>query len=449
MLTPQSNTEFTSARQRAFIEEWLSFFTGRSTDLLSFEEIRQKLRLQDSAYGGLQDIELDKIVGSTGRYRDFTRTFLPKSDKTRDRWRRVDAVAHDLQGFPPIEVYKVGDVYFVRDGNHRVSVARTHKAKTIEAYVVEYKTPVSIDKDDNLDDIFLKVEQARFFEKTRLDKIRPEQNVVFTEPGRYRLVREHIAFHKYLKETESGHEIPYEEAVGSWYDNVYLPIIELIRKRDVLKHFSGRTEADLYAWLLLHRSALEQELRTLGHISNEDLLEEITIEKATNPFARLMKLFHRKLNLKDLPLKVERAKFLEETRLEQTRPENNIDCTEPGCYQLMKEHINVHKYLKETETDSEIPYEEVIGSWYDNVYLPVVQLIRERNVLDHFPGHTETDLYVWIVSRRAALEGDQEAMSQTLNEKIIADLELECQSRSIFHLAQHFWQKLYEQSVAG
>ena len=76
MLTSQSNTEFSNARQRAFIGEWLNFLTGRPNDLLSFEEIRKELRLQDSAYKGLQEIELEKIVGSTGRYRDFNRAFL-------------------------------------------------------------------------------------------------------------------------------------------------------------------------------------------------------------------------------------------------------------------------------------------------------------------------------------------------------------------------------------
>jgi hypothetical protein len=256
MLTSQSNTEFSNARQRAFIGEWLNFLTGRPNDLLSFEEIRKELRLQDSAYKGLQEIELDRIVGSTGRYRDFNRAFLPKNNQTEQRWRRISQVASDGHGYPPIEVFQVGDVYFVRDGNHRVSVARMNKAKTIEAYVIEFRSSVPVDKDDDLDDILLKYERTRFFERTHLDQIRPEQNVVFTEPGRYRLVKEHIAFHKYLKETECSCEIPYEEAVGSWYDKVYLPIVELIRQQNVLQNFPGRTEADLYAWLLLHRAEL-------------------------------------------------------------------------------------------------------------------------------------------------------------------------------------------------
>lgn len=441
MLTPQSRTEFTNARQRAFIAEWLNFFTGRPNDLLSFDEVRERLRLQDSAYRGLQEIELDKIVGSTGRYRDFNRAFLPKNDQTEQRWRRISQVASDGQGYPPIEVYQVGEVYFVRDGNHRVSVARANKGKTIEAYVVEYKTPVPVSKEDNLDTILLKFERTSFFEETRLEQIRPEQEVRFTEPGRYQLVKEHIAFHKYLKETECGCEIPADEAVASWYDNVYLPVVDLIHQKEVMKHFPERTEADLYAWLLLHRAELEEELHTLGHISDEALLQEVTREKSSNPFVRLMGLFHRNLELEELPLRVERAKFMEMTRLDELRPDHGIDCTEPGCYQIINEHIAGHKYLREIESSRELSFEEAVVSWYDHVYLPVIQLIREKQVLDHFPDNSESDLYVWIVSRRADLERDQPSIEESLTEKIIADLERECRSTSIVHLAQHFLQQ--------
>lgn len=429
MLTSESKKEFDDARRQAFIEEMLSFFTGRSTDLLSFDEIQHKLRLQDASYKGLQEIELDKIVGSVGRYRDFTRTFLPKRDEIADRWRRVDEVAH-TSGYPPIEVYKVGDVYFVRDGNHRVSVARQHNAKTIEAYVIEYKTPVPITSADELNDILLKAERARFLEKTNLDQIRPGHNVEFTEPGRYRLVREHIAFHKYLKETECGCEIPYEEAVASWYDNVYMPVIRLIRERGVMKHFPGRTEADLYAWILLHRAELESRVQKLGAVSTEDILDTVTLEKSPNPLRRLMGYFRRQLDLQNLPLQAERKQFLDDTQIDQLRPGHGIECTEPGCYQLLREHISTHKYLKETELQTEIPFAEAVTSWYDNVYQPVVQKIMSRGVLQNMAGRTATDLYLYVTSRRAALEENKEAVQEILDEAILQEIEQESQAIS-------------------
>ena len=446
MLTSKSLNEFTAARRRAFIEEWLSSLNGRPADLLSFDETKEQLQLHDSTYKGLQDIEVDKIVGSVGRYRDFTRTFLPKNDMTEERWRRVDEVGQN-EGFPPIDVYKVGDVYFVRDGNHRVSVSQAYGMKTIEAYVIEYKTSVPITKDDDPNQILLKWESANFFEQTRLDEIRPKQNIEFTEPGRYFLVQDHIAFHRYLKETDCGCELSDEEGVASWYDTVYMPVVRLIRERHVLKHFPGRTEADLYAWLLLHRAALEQECEALGYISAEDILDEVQAENASNPLTRLVSMFKTKLNLLNIPLKVEQAKFLDETQLDQTRPAHQIEFTEPGCYQLAKEHIIVHKYLRETSESMQLSYAEAAASWYDQVYLPVVRLVQERDILKQFPDNTEGDLYIWIVSHRAALEEEWHAPGQVPDALVIADLEKETLSSALTRLAHAFRQKLDLQSV--
>jgi hypothetical protein len=449
MLTTESKSEFDHARQRAFIDATLSYFTGRPTDLLSFEEIKKQLRLQDSAYKGLQEIELDKIVGSTGRYLDFNRAFLPKTDMVQERWRRIDALAHE-EGYPPIEVYKVGDVYFVRDGNHRVSVARTHKAKTIEAYVIEYKTPVELTKDDDLDTILLKVERSKFLERTQMDELRPNHNIVFTEPGRYRLVREHIAVHKYLKETEAGHEISYQTATTSWYDTVYLPVIEMIRAQAVLRHFPERTEADLYAWLLLHRADLEKQLGALGNTPDAELLEDVAREKSHNPLTRLMAFFHRRLDMETLPLKVERNNFLAQTNVNTVVPDHNIECTESGCYQLLKEHIDVHKYLREIETSSAIPYPEAVKSWYYTVYQPVIMLIETRQILSQFPGHTKTDLYLWITSRRATLESNQATIQQTITDKVLTELEQESRATgAISRMMHNLAEKLHLNDIMG
>lgn len=443
MLTVESGNEFLSARQKAFIEDWVNFFTGRPNDLLSFEEVRQNLRLQDSSYKGLQEVELDKIVGSIGRYRDFTRSFLPRTDSTEERWRRVDAVSH-AQGYPPIELFKVGDAYFVRDGNHRVSVARAHGAKTIEAYVIEYKTDIPLDKNDDVDSIRAKMdelliheERIDFFRETKLDKTRPEQNIVFTEPGRYRLLKEHIAFHQYLMETEQGREVPYDEAVASWYDTVYVPTVEAIRNSNILASFPERTEADLYAWLLLHGAELERDVKALGFVPTEDLLEHLKRERATNPFARFMGLFRCDEALKGLsPLVLERAIFLKETCLDEIRPDHNLKYTEAGCYRLTKRHIDVHRYLKSIDLGRELPYEEAVASWYDNVYMPVIKLIRERGLAAKFPKNTESDLYLWLVSRREAMEQAQEKAGQVPDEALVIELERESPTGPIHRLIE-------------
>ena len=116
--------DFKQARERANLQEFFSRLTGKSTELLSYEEVRQKLKASGVTSRQLREVPIDDIIGSVGRYNDFTRSFLPKHDSDRDRWARVHLATSDLAGLPPVELYQIGDAYFVHDGHHRVSVAR-------------------------------------------------------------------------------------------------------------------------------------------------------------------------------------------------------------------------------------------------------------------------------------------------------------------------------------
>jgi hypothetical protein len=252
----ESARHFSRARIQAFWQEAWALLTGKSIDLLRFEEVKQRLRLRDERYLGLREIPVEKIVGSVGRYKDFTRSFLPRTNAVRSRWQRLDALARGQEGFPPIEVYKVGEVYFVLDGNHRVSVARQLGMKTIEAYVTELLTPIRIDENITPDDLIKKEGYVDFLTQTKLDLLRPGSEVLLTEPERYPLILEHISVHRYFMGHDQKRDISWEEAVTSWYDHVYMPMVELIRKFGVLEAFPGRTEADLYTWLIKHQEAL-------------------------------------------------------------------------------------------------------------------------------------------------------------------------------------------------
>jgi nucleotide-binding universal stress UspA family protein len=252
--------DFHRARTQANLEQMRSRLTGKSADLFSYEEVRQKLRETGRAAKGLQEIPLEAIVGSVGRYDDFTRSFLPRRDSDAQRWARVEAATLDLKGLPPIEVYQIGHAYFVLDGNHRVSVARQLGAPTIQAYVTEVRTKVPFSPDTQPDELILKAEYADFLDHTHLDKLRPEADLTVTEPGKYRILEEHIEVHRYFMGLEAQREITYEEAVAHWYDQVYLPVLEIIRDQGVLWNFPERTEADLYLWISRHRAGLEQSL---------------------------------------------------------------------------------------------------------------------------------------------------------------------------------------------
>jgi hypothetical protein len=137
----QVDKDFVRARHRAMARRVASFFRGEKGDLLSFEEVRRTARANGGIRRGLRDVEVARIVGSVGRYRQFDRNFMPKKESLRGKWQRVDRAFVRGDELPPVSLYKIGDQYFVQDGNHRVSVARYQGAEMIDAEVVEFQTP--------------------------------------------------------------------------------------------------------------------------------------------------------------------------------------------------------------------------------------------------------------------------------------------------------------------
>lgn len=242
------------------MQQLLARFTGEQTELLSYDDVKKKLKVTNVRERGLQDIPVDKIIGSVGRYKDFTRSFLPKSDSGGQRWANVKAATSDLVGLPPIEVYQLGDAYFVIDGNHRVSIARQLEAPTISAYVTEVKTRVPLTADDDPNELICKSRYADFLERTNLDKLRPEADLLMTFCAHYSLLLDHIEVHRYYMGLDFQRDVFYEEAVTHWYDEVYMPVIEMIREQGAMRDFPEHTEADMYVLLAEHRAELENVL---------------------------------------------------------------------------------------------------------------------------------------------------------------------------------------------
>lgn len=253
--------DFYRARQKATLNEALARLVGTVPPrLLAYDEVRQRLKAQVGAECGLREIPLNAIVGSVNRYDDFTRDFLPRNPADADRWARVKVAVNDLAGLPPIEVYQIGETYFVKDGNHRVSVARELGATTIQAYVTEIQSPVPLSPDTRAEDLILKGEYARFLEETQIKRARPEASLELTAPGGYTALAEHIAVHRYFMGLDFQRPIAAEEAAAHWYDTLYLPIVAVIEEHGLLRDFPGRTETDLYLWIAEHRAVLEEEL---------------------------------------------------------------------------------------------------------------------------------------------------------------------------------------------
>ncbi len=272
--------DFQSARQKVGIQEVLARFTGKSTQLLSYEEVAQKLKLQIRTERGLQNIPLDAIVGSVGRYTDFTRSFLPRRADDQHRWAGVKTAMESGEGLPPIEVYKVGEVYFVIDGNHRVSIARQEGFDSIQARVIEFDTEINLTPDIQPDDLIIKAEHAEFLDATRIHEMRPNVDLSVTVPNQYKKLIDQIQVSQYLLREESKPDASLQDSAAYWYDAMYIPLAEAIRDRGLLHWFPDRTITDLYIWISENRAALEEELgwEIQSDVAATDLILERSVQ---------------------------------------------------------------------------------------------------------------------------------------------------------------------------
>jgi hypothetical protein len=132
----QASADFSRAKGRAFLSQIQNFMNTDRDNLLSFNDVKDILKPRNEVYKGSQVVPIKMIVGSEGRYHDFNKYFLPRREHLRYRWQRVDEAHIKDIILPPITLYEIGGVYFVRDGNHRVSVAKTQDVEFIDADVI-------------------------------------------------------------------------------------------------------------------------------------------------------------------------------------------------------------------------------------------------------------------------------------------------------------------------
>jgi len=257
-----ANSDFTTARGKAVLSEIKHILDTEKNKLLSFHDVKDILKPKNQVYMGSQTVPINLIVGSEGRYRDFNKYFLPKADHLRRRWERVDEAHLKDIILPSILLYEIGGVYFVRDGNHRVSVAKTKGVEFIDAEVISLSSEISITPGmttDQLREALISYEKKIFYEKTNFGELTGDTSLDFSTPGRYDVIYNHILVHKYFLNESIEEEIPFPDTLVSWYKKVYSPVIAIIRKQWLLANFPGRTESDLYVWIVKHWDFLKKK----------------------------------------------------------------------------------------------------------------------------------------------------------------------------------------------
>jgi hypothetical protein len=258
MFDEQVRVDFERARQKAFFHDLMAVLRRRPNDLIPYHEVRKRVSPEGESYRGMQAVPVDQIIGSVDRFKDFDREFLPRQSYTKGRWQNVDRAYHLDMRLPPVQLYKVGDVYFVKDGNHRVSVARERGVEFIDAEVIEGHIRVPLYASMSPFELLMQVEYAEFLRLTNLDRLRPQHDIRPTALGRYDEIWDHILLHQEWMREHHKEPTTTEEAVISWYEHVYEPIVRVARERGIVERFSGRTEADVYLWVMAHRHELEE-----------------------------------------------------------------------------------------------------------------------------------------------------------------------------------------------
>lgn len=411
----QVREDWDRARRQALWEAVVDVLTGRSGELVPLDEIKTRLNVRGSHYRGLQHVPLDKIVGSEGRYADFDRRFLPRRDTAADRWMNIDSAQYQDVYLPPVELYQIGDIYFVKDGNHRVSVARQRGQKDIDAFVTEYDVDVPLDSSFSMRDLLLKEEYSDFLDWTNLARLRPQQRIELSELGGYLDLINHINTHRYYLALERSGPVSAEEAVMSWFDNVYQPVVEAIRKHALLKSFPGRTEADLYLWVMQHRAAMLQnagvdpgpETAVIDYAQRyrpRSLLG--TVSEAIQTLAAAARAVTRPAEKPSL----EALDFFNWSHVDELCPDIEIKLSALADYARLRRHVENHHYHLGVRSNRPVSLEEAIKDWCAHVYSPTVDVIRRNGLLKDWPGRTEADLYLEAMDQLQLLrERDDDA----------------------------------------
>lgn len=280
--------DFARARTRALLSRIGRLLDPERDKLLPFEDVKAILKPGGETYVGMDAVPVDSIVGSEGRYRDFNRHFLPRREFLRSRWISIDMAHYNDVPLPPVRIYEVCGVYFVRDGNHRVSVARMRGQTMIDAEVTKLDTVVDIKPGMTLDDLRREVvayEKKGFYEKTNYSLLTGDDHLDFTSPGRYDQIVEHVLVHKYYLNQNVPDEISFADALWSWHENVYKPVVDAIEEEGLLSRFPERTASDLYMFIVQHWDELKHKYG-LGYSLGEAARDYSKLY-GSSPFSRI------------------------------------------------------------------------------------------------------------------------------------------------------------------
>lgn len=286
LLSPETDEDFSKARHKALFNEVQHFLNPDEATLISFSDIKQLLKPEGEVYKGMNTVPVSLIVGSEARYHDFDNKFFPKSMHLKTRWEHIDMAHINDISLPPVSLYELGGVYFVRDGNHRVSVAKAKGIEFIDAEIVSLQSEIKLSPVNSLKKMKKQVidwEKRTFYGETGFGDVTDYWCLDFSATGQYDVIYNHILTHKYYINMNKSEEIGMDDAIMSWFETVYLPVIRIIDRYKIMRFFKKRTKSDLYVWMIKYWDEIKQKFGS-----------DYTIDAMANSF---LKSFAKKLPL--------------------------------------------------------------------------------------------------------------------------------------------------------
>jgi hypothetical protein len=261
--------DFLRARRRATVAKLVARLRGEPDDvnvILPYEEVVQALGFVSERSLGLHVVPLDAIVGTIDRQRDFDRGFRPISRRVRSRWEHIAAAVRRGEPMPPVDLLKVGEIYFVRDGHHRVSVARALGHEDIDAYLTEVVTRVDAGTAMKFTDLPVKSHERVFFERVPLPEVVRDE-IELTDPWDYAKLAEAVEAWGFRAMQEEGELLDRAETAQLWLEHEYRPVVAMLREAGLIR---DATATEAYMRIAAERYRL---LRT--HAWNEDVLARV------------------------------------------------------------------------------------------------------------------------------------------------------------------------------
>jgi hypothetical protein len=262
--------DFTRARRARLLADVARRLRREPDDvglILPFEEVVDALGRTGQVDLGLQVVPLDAVVGTIDRAVDFDRGFHPTSGRLRSRWERIAAAQRRGESLPPVSLYKVGDLYFVRDGHHRVSVAKSLRRTDIDAYVTEVTTRLPLAAALRVSELPLKDHERLFRERVPLDRERRER-IKLSDPWDFGVLAEAIEAWGFRAMQERGHYMDRAEVARHWFDEEYEPVTQMLASGGLVER--GETETDAYL-----RVAADRYLLLRTHEWSDEVLDRL------------------------------------------------------------------------------------------------------------------------------------------------------------------------------